>query len=335
MKKLFIAIAALAAMTSCSQDEVMEVAEKQAISFGNAFIENASRATDPSYSTTGKSSVELTQFNVYGTVNDKNIFNNVLIKKESANYGSAWTQVDGQSQYWIPGASYKFVGIVDGKKDGVTNTTTNTDTGMPTTISYTADGVTDLLCATVTRTAAADENGLVAFEFTHLLSKINFTVTNNSTAAEGYSFVVKNIKFAGNVTGTYDVENTEWKDGDFTTGNTIVGNQRTVDGTSVKDIVVATGTASTELGTEVLFLPGTYAITFTVDILYNGTVITTTNYPSTGSNYTYTLAQNNAYNFNVEVSIGNQIKFTATKINEWVNGNTAPDTGDKTYVPVK
>ena len=65
MKKfLFLAIAA-AAMTSCSQDEVMEVAEKQAISFGNAFVGNVTRAaTDKTYSNTNL----INTFKVYGTV---------------------------------------------------------------------------------------------------------------------------------------------------------------------------------------------------------------------------------------------------------------------------
>lgn len=336
MKKLFIAIAALAAMTSCSQDEVMEVAQKQAISFGGAFVENSSRATDPSYSTTGKGTA-LTQFNVYGTVNGVNIFNGNSVTK-TADYGKAWTQQDGTQQYWIPGANYKFVGVVDGNKNGVTKTTSNSTSGMPETISYTADGATDLLCATVVRDNNTNYE-VVPFTFTHLLSKINFTVTNKSTAAQDYSFVVKNIKFAGNVTGIYDVVNAEWKTDGFTTDNTIVGNERTIivneKQEKVKDIVVPTGTTSTELGTEVLFLPGNYTITFTVDILYKDNVITTNTYPAEGKTYSYTLAKNTAYNFNVDVSVGNPIQFTATTMSEWANGNTAPDTGDKTYVPVK
>ena len=54
MKKfLFLAIAATA-FASCSQDEVMEVAQKQAISFGEAFVGNATRSIDPSYGTSKK-----------------------------------------------------------------------------------------------------------------------------------------------------------------------------------------------------------------------------------------------------------------------------------------
>jgi hypothetical protein len=151
------------------------------------------------------------------------------------------------------------------------------------------------------------------------LSKINFTVTNTSTEADGYSFVVKNINFAGNVKGDYNVVNSTW--GNFTTGNTVVGNERTVDSNTVKDIVVASKAASAELATEVLFIPGTYAITFTVDILYNGNVLSTVNYPAEGT-YSHTLVANNAYNFNVNVSVGDPIQFTATTMPEWTNNTT-------------
>ena len=318
MKKILLAALAFGALVSCSKDELISES-RQAIEFGNAFVDNSTRATDPSYSAN-----DITSFKVYGTIKGNNIFNGVTIKK-TADYGSAWTQVDGQKQYWVDGADYVFVGIVDGDKSGVTTTTTNTTTGLPTSISYKADGATDLLCQTVEMTARENENRLVAFSFTHLLSKVNFTITNRSTGAENYSFVVKNITFNGNVSGAYNVEEKSW--GSFTTGDTAIGN-----GTD-KNIEVATGAPSNELGTEVLFLPGTYTISFTVDILYNGNVITSTNYPATGSTYSHTLAQNHAYNFNVDVSVGNPIEFTVSEQPTWVNGNTTP-TDAPTYVPV-
>lgn len=318
MKKIFVAIMALGALASCSKDETVAL-NQQAIGFGNAFVDNSTRATDPSYSAN-----DIASFKVYGTIEGNNIFNGVTIQKNNANYGSAWTQVDGQTQYWVDGADYVFVGIVDGDKPGVTTTETDGTTGLPTSISYTADGATDLLCQTVEMTARANENSLVAFSFTHLLSKVNFTIKNLSTNAEKYSFVVKNIKFNGNVSGVYDVEEESWDL--FTKDDTAIGN-----GTD-KNIVVATGATSNELGTEVLFLPGSYDISFTVDILYDGKVITSTDYPATGT-YSYTLVQNRAYNFNVGVSVGNPIEFTVSEKPTWVNGNTTP-TEKPTYVPV-
>lgn len=317
MKKLFIMLAAAVAVVSCAKEQTIVADQGEAIQF-NSFVDNSTRADDPSYSAN-----DIAKFNVYGTVNGVVIYPGTEITKGTADYGEAWTcPVD---QYWIAGAAYKFVGIVDGNKSGVTATTVAN--GMPTSISYTADGQTDLLCQTITKTANTDgtANGIVAFNFTHLLSKVNFTVNNGSKAASGYSFVVKNIAFNGATAATYDVEAAAW--GTATAnGNTIIGNERTVDSTTVKDIVVASGAEKAELATEVLFLPGTYTISFTVDILYNGTVITSTNYPATGTTYSHTLAANNAYNFNVGVSVGEKIQFTVEEQPTWADGDGADDT---------
>ena len=292
----------------------------QAIEFGAPFVDNATRAADPSYSAN-----DITAFKVYGIVNDVNILDGDNVTK-TADYGSAWTLTDAETGqdlklYWIPGASYKFVGIVDGDKTGVTKT--NVENKMPLSVEYTADGATDLLCKTIEMTARTDgqPNGLVEFGFTHLLSKVNFTVINDSKDAVGNSFVVKNITFNGATKATYDVVNKEWETA-TATGNTVLGNERTVGGSPVKDIVVATGAASAELGTEVLFIPGEYSISFTVDILYNGEVITSTNY----NGYTHTLNANNAYNFKVNVSVGELIQFSVEKQPSWLDGDGADDT---------
>ena len=334
MKKLFLMLAAAAAVASCSKDYTIVADQGEAIEFGNVFVDNATRATDPSYSTTADKGVALESFNVYGTVNNVNIFNGNIVSKGSAEYGDAWTmESSAPKQYWIAGANYEFVAVVDGNKtvdENVITKTTVNGAGIPTIITYKSDGATDLLCARVERKNNTNTD-VVAFEFTHLLSKVNFTVTNDDTDAVGYSFVVKNINFKGNVEGMYNVTDGVWYDDQFITGNTVLGNARTVDSTTVKDIVVATGVASNELGTEVLFLPGEYEITFTVDILYKGNIITTTNYPTTGA-YEFTLAQSNAYNFNVTVAVGDLIQFTATTMPDWDNGNTNDTDGDNDSV---
>ena len=330
MKKLFFGILAMAAMAACATDETVVASKGEAIEFGNAFVDNSVRATDPSHTANGIDSLK-----VYGNVNGGQgavlIYTGTVVSRTKTGetdkaYGTeAW--FCDVKQYWVAGADYNFVGIVDGDVRGVTETLPAY--GMPTTIKYTADGATDLLCQTITKKAKTDgsSKGLVAFSFQHLLSKVNFTVTNKSPEAEGYSFVVKTIKFEGNVYGECDVvypttmntsAKAEWDASKFTTGETIVGNSRTVDGNPVKDIVVATGVASKDLDTEVLFLPGTYKISFTVDILCNGTLLTSTDYPTTGI-YEYELAENSAYNFNVEVSVGELIQFTAAQMGGWDN----------------
>ena len=334
MKKLFTILAVAATLVSCAKDETIAVNKGEAIQFGNAFVENSTRAAvDPSYNATN-----LKSFKVYGTVNNVNIFNGVEV---TGTVGGTWTYNENYNQYWIAGASYKFVGIVDGNKTGVTET--NLTNNMPTTISYTADGKTDLLCKTVTKTAKTDgtSNGPVNFEFTHLLSKVNFTVTNNSATANGYSFVVKNITFNGATSATYNVATATWNTPATAIGNTVIGNERTVKDNEnkdvkVKDIVVASGAASAELGTEVLFIPGEYTITFTVDILYNENVITTTNYPATGTTYKHTLVAANAYNFNVDVAVGELITFSVATAPTWdadQNNDNAVD--EKDYIELQ
>lgn len=293
MKKIYIAILALAAVAACNKSEVVETNLGEVIAFGDAFVDNATKATDPPYSANN-----ITEFNVYGTVNDVVIYPGTKITKGDAAYGEAWTCT--VNQYWIPGASYKFVGIVDGAKDGVTKT--NLTDGMPVSVEYTADGVTDLLCQTITKTANTDgtANGLVAFDFNHLLAKVNFTVTNSSTQADGYSFLVKNITFAGSTKATYDLAS-GWKDA--TSGNISFG-----------DIAVASKAASNELVTEKLLIPGEVKVSFTVDILYNGTTITTKNYAPAEA---FTIEAANAYNFKVAVSVGELIQFTVEKQPTW------------------
>ena len=85
MKKyLYIAIAA-ATLASCSQDEVMEVAEKEAITFGNVFVGKSTRAAeDPSYS--NKDNV-IKSFQLFGTVNNVNIYKDVTVS--NTNYSDA------------------------------------------------------------------------------------------------------------------------------------------------------------------------------------------------------------------------------------------------------
>ena len=310
MKKLFISMLAVAALASCSQEDVI-VADKGDLIGFNSFVENATRAD---YSTT-----DINTINVYGTVNNVLIYNYTPVTRPSTVAGQGYNAVwkCDVKQYWIDGASYKFIALVDVPKTDITAYDTY---GMPTSFTYTADGVTDVLCDDYATTGQKTGNGTVPFTFNHLLSKVNFTVVNGTPDAEGYSFEVKNIAFNGATKATYDVVNKKWID--LTEKKaTILGNERKVpvDGveTTVKDIVVDSKDASAELDTEVLFLPGEYTISFTVDILYNGKPVTTTNYPATGTTYKHKLDANNSYNFKVNVAVGQLIEFSVEKQPEW------------------
>lgn len=313
MKKILISMLAVAALVSCSKEESIRVDQGEAIAFGNAFVDNSTRAdaaTDPSYSTTGNG-VALESFNVYGAVNGVNIFNGNAVTKGTAAYGAAWT-LTGNKQYWIAGADYEFVAVVDGNKTDVTETHTDADSGIPTSIDYTVDGATDLLCARVVRLDNTDTS-IVGFNFNHLLSKVKFSVENTSdAAATNYRIVLTSAKITGVFeSGAYGVATGAWT------------------ATNTTDFVLenlTVASAATQYNSnEILLIPGNNVgvyvkanIEATDDDGANWTVVsevekTFTNVLGDGN----TLVANNAYHFAVSLGIGTEIQFTATQMPEW------------------
>ena len=124
MKKLFVSIIAIAALAACAKEELVSV-NQEAIEFGGPFVENATRATDKSYS----GDKALTAFNLYGTVASTNGIINIYNGCEvTGTVGTAvWTCP--VNQYWIAGATYAFAAVADG-----TVATTDTN-GMPLTLT--------------------------------------------------------------------------------------------------------------------------------------------------------------------------------------------------------
>lgn len=321
MKKLFIAVLAVAALASCSKEESISVDRGEAIAFGNAFVDNATRAdaaTDPSYSTTKGN---LTMFNVYGAVNGVNIFNGNLVEKKDAAYGAAWT-LTGAKQYWIAGADYKFVGVVDGSKTGVTAITPDA-AGLPASISYTSDGVTDLLCDVVTVDNAAAPYQLVAFNYTHLLSKVKFSVKNTTASdADNYRFVLTSAKLTNAYeSGVYDVTAEAW-DVDEMAG------AKEFD----LDLLTINSAATQYHNTELLLLPGASVGVYVKAEIQatddNGTTWKKVSEVEKTFSNVVTLAQATAYNFVVELGVGTEIQFTAAEMPDWGNGNTTDTDGD-------
>ncbi len=328
MKKIFVAIMALGALVSCSKDELISES-RQAIEFGNAFVDNSTRATsatDPSYYTNGTEGfTQLTSFKVYGTVGGVNIFNGVTINKENAAYGVAWTQTEGTTQYWIPGASYVFDAVVDASA-----VTTNASTGLPTSLNYKISSQKDMLYDRVEVTSATADQGVVTFEFTHLLSKVKFSVVNKTAAdATNYRYVIKDATLTNVYTeGDYAVPDATWS------------NQVT-DKYALDAELIVNSNATEYNANEVLLIPGSeVGVSLTAELQAtadNGATWTTVaTYPKT---FTAVLGDgnkleaNHAYNFILEVSVGNPIQFTATTLPDWENGNTTP-TDEPTYVPV-
>lgn len=293
MKKILISMLAVAALVSCSKEESIRVDQGEAIAFGNAFVDNSTRATDPSYSGPNK----LTSFQVWGTVKANETATPVAIFEDDTVTGtvgvdSEWTC--NVKQYWIKDALYNFAALANADAVALG------DDKLPKTVTYTADQ-TDLVYAkSIQYTGKASGNDLVAFTFQHLLSKVNFTVDNGSQTATGYSFLVRDIKIAGATAGTCDVTTTTWT---ATASN----------GYTIADITVDNDTASADCGTALLVIPGEVTVSFNVDILVDGVTLGTKEYTSAVT----TLAPANSYNFVVTPTVGEEIKFTVANDPTW------------------
>ena len=293
MKKILIAAMAIAALAACNKAEVIESNPGEAIQFGNAFVDNATKAD--------YSSTDISAFNVYGTVNNVNIYNATPVTKTAA-YGTAWTC--GVTQYWIEGADYKFAALVDVPAANVTPD----EYGMPASFTYTADGQKDILYDYAVATGKpAGQNSVVAFTFKHLLAKAYFTVTNQTNDTK-YTYTISNVKVTNTYpNGTYTVYTTDEGTGSW-------GSYGTATSTAFATIEnVAYGTPKTNA--EVLLIPGaTVGVSFTVTLSIDGKVVTSFDHAVTN---VATLAQNSVYNFDVKLSPNDPIQFTVTKQPEW------------------
>ena len=207
MKKILFTILCAGAVMSCAKEEVV-TAEQEAITFENAFVDNATKALD-GYTVTKSN---LTTFNVWGTTQMPGtgsaivpIFNEVAVSLD----GTAWTYGAAYTQYWIPGNTYVFAAAKNYGSVGLVD-------GVPATFVYDAATQKDLIYDEAdTRTGnPAGSNPAVEFTFEHLLSKAYFTVKNEMSADNAnYSYRVSNIAINNAVKkATYKVATEKWED---------------------------------------------------------------------------------------------------------------------------
>lgn len=325
MKKFFIAIAAIATAAACSQNETISLDKGEAISFGNAFVENSVRAaTDPSYGTNNL----LKEVYVYGTVDGDgspvSIFNHERVWSDAINaadiYNKEW-KCDVK-QYWIAGADYKFAAIAGADKTNVTCTE-----GIPTLIKFTSNGATDLVYGYFEKAnAAASNNGLVAFSMKHLLSKVKFTVNNTNPAASEYLYTVTGIKISNAITEANCAITNGWVNNAANVSTTW-----TTTATAGQEFgnITANANATTECDAEKLLIPLTNAkVEFTVNLYYDNIVddnlVSSTAYTGDKAITVASLEAGKAYNLTISVGVGELIQFTVTESPEWTNSNPYP-----------
>ena len=208
MKKLFISALAIASLVACSKDELVKQQSPAAIGFAGAFVENATRSSDPSTKT-----ADLTAFKVWAFMDETD--GTVFEDQEVTKNGDAWTY--SPLQYRTPGHTYYFGALAPMNSENWVLDTANANKLGAGVVSFTnVDGTEDLLYAATSVTTDDDINKQpesVNLTFNHLLSKVKFSFTN-SFPADNYWITVSNIQMTAPAAGTIDLAVENWWDND-------------------------------------------------------------------------------------------------------------------------
>ncbi|WP_300910407.1 fimbrillin family protein [uncultured Bacteroides sp.] len=174
-KHLFYLAAAIVAMSSCTESEVVEVSQSKAIGF-NGFVGNQTRAEQE-----GLTQENLDEFYAFGSykMND----GDEVVVFDGKTTGSSQIKKNGDTwqyapvNYWLEGAVYKFAAYAP----KLTEIPTFDYNKNSMSINFVSDGKKDLLIAATTQngyTALKENNAGVNLNFKHALSKVRFTIVD-------------------------------------------------------------------------------------------------------------------------------------------------------------
>lgn len=202
MKKMFWMLGvAVAALTSCTNDEVVEVNQSNLIKF-ESFVNKGTRAV------TETTKNGLTKFYVFGYHNgdsdpvfsndyvqkNNNDWSNEVAKNWTANtyyFGAYATKNESEKLSTTPLASFSNVGTL---------TISDYSVGSMDPENHSTD---DLIAAVKTVNNTQLTNSAVSLDFKHLLSQVKFEFNNNN---EGYFMTVSDIVFKAMPTGNCTID---------------------------------------------------------------------------------------------------------------------------------
>lgn len=215
-KTLFMLAAASLAMTACTNTEEVEQGFAQTskqIGFVSHVNKNTRALVNDNFN----------KFSVFGSYTTEQnakpvqVFNGIVVTKET---DKVWNYTDA-ARYWIDGAKYKFYAY--SKENGVTtNVRLDAETGKFSLVNYIVNNENqkDLVFASAIATGKNEQNEKVAFDFKHILSKIQFNFI--SDFPKGYTLVVDQVELKNmRDKGTFELSGDEfqWKDVNRTTGD--------------------------------------------------------------------------------------------------------------------
>ena len=315
-KSLFMMGAAVAALSSCTQSEVLNVADNNVIKFENAYVGKATRAA------TVLDNSNFGSFYVYGYDSNgtTDVFTGENVFKGD---GTAWGY-DNLEPY-EEDAVYTFAAYSDGgttKGTGqlATGSVTFNKTDDPVKLKITGYTTTDNkdLIVSFSHTNIDDANAPVAFTFKHALAQVKFTI--QSALGDENKIAISNFSvtgFADNANLTYTMgQNHEV---DAISWDNLGGGSSVTKTINALDNDVAT-TSNSAYGTYVV-IPQTADLTMIFDAtLYNadGTILkTNTDMTATVSGQEF--KEGFRYNFiaTIDGPDMGQISFDKIEVEEW------------------
>lgn len=195
-KSLFMLGVAVAALTSCTQSEVLDIAESNVIKFDNAFVGKPTRAvTAPELNNTNINDIYVFA-DKSGLVFDNNNWHVYRVAGQEWGY-------DGDLVPWGNG-SYTFIAYAgeklstDGTDNKVEYNSSVVNSLKFTNITIDNNSQYDLLYSKAIErniTGSSDDKSEIQFTFNHLLSMVQFTL--NSGFGKDVTLTISDFKFYG------------------------------------------------------------------------------------------------------------------------------------------
>lgn len=350
MKKIFLMLGlAVAAMTSCTNDEVLEQNQstQKAIGF-ETFVNKGTRAI--SETTTPNLDVNntvtgLSKFFVYGYHDNIVDFGGVTV---TGAYDASlttdpkikWTH-DGDTKYWAAN-TYYFAAYANGNNAAALANVnfTNKTLTIPYSVSYTTAASTttttdapDLVAAIKEETGRLQRSEKVSFSFKHLLTKIKFHIVNTNNqglSVDITDVTISSVKSNGTFTSTYSAANWSPAQTDWSTSGDAVANFIPI---AAQSLQASNPNATTDEVTSAEFyvipqaltnVEGGIKVTFTANYKQGTSIVSTQNvnlYLNKDGHTSWTPGYSYVYTIGLPQS-ATPIEFGTPSVSTWENGGT-------------
>ena len=186
---LFLLGMAVAAFSSCTNEEVTDVAQNRAIKF-NQFVENNTREVQEVES--------LSSFYVFGKFGEiSNSYTTQIFNNESQD----------TPYYWVANKFYIFGAYADGNNGKIEDVTFDSAKKQLVFTNYSPDDTKDLVAAISDEVESGDNpttnDNKVSLTFHHMLSQVKFTF--NTTDGKEYQIEISNLKINAVKTSTGNI----------------------------------------------------------------------------------------------------------------------------------